>query len=255
MKIYILTDLEGVAGVVEWEHANSEGRYYERSKRLLTQEVNAAVEGALEAGATEIVVWDGHGPGGMEVELLHPEAKLLMGRGAPKGLGLDRSFDAMFVVGQHAMNLTPDANLCHSYNSRGVYRMLLNGQEIGELGMRIVLAGYFGVPVALVTGDDKTCAEALALVGDVETVAVKRSTGRQSALCLAPLKARELIKAGAIRALKRLSDFKPYLPPGPYEYVVERFDKTGREPDDRSWDQPVGRIEVSRSEDFLEVSR
>lgn len=255
MKIYILTDIEGVAGVVDWEHGSPAGRYYDRSKRLLTQEVNAAIEGALEAGATEVVVWDGHGPGGMDPELLHPAAKILFGRGFPKGLGLDASFDALFFVGQHAMNLTPDANLCHSYNSRGVHRMLLNGQEIGELGMRVILAGYFGVPVALVTGDDKTCAEARAMLEDVETVAVKQSTGRQSALCLSPAQAREAIKAGAKRALGRLADFKPYLPPGPYEFVVEHYDKTGRDPEDRSWDQPVGRIEVNRSEDFLEISR
>jgi len=255
VKIYILTDIEGASGVVRWEHGSPAGRYYERSKRLLTEEVNAAIAGALEAGADQIVVWDGHGPGGINPELLHPEAKLLFGKGVPRGLGLDDSFDAMFVVGQHAMNLTPNANLCHSYSSRGVHRMTLNGQEIGELGMRIILAGYFGVPVVLVTGDDKACAEAVALVGNVETVAVKASMGRESALCLHPTKARQAIKAGAIRALQRSYIFKPYLPPGPYEFVVEPYDLARCDPDDRSFDRPVGEATVVRSGDFLEISR
>ena len=104
MKVYIMTDIEGVAGVSEWAHGNPAGVYYERSKRLLTLEVNAAVEGALEAGATEILVWDGHGPGGLDPELLHPEAWLLQGKECPKGWGLDETFDAMFFVGQHAMS-------------------------------------------------------------------------------------------------------------------------------------------------------
>ena len=255
MKIYILTDIEGVSGVVEWEHGNPAGRYYERSKRLLTEEINAAICGALQAGADEVVVWDGHGPGGIDPELLHPAARLLLGRGVPKGLGLDDSFDAMFVVGQHAMNHTPSADLCHTYSSKGISRMLLNGQPIGELGMRINLAGYFGVPAALVTGDDKVGAEAKAMLPDVETVAVKISTGRESALCLHPTKAREAIRAGAVRAIQRLSTFKPYLLPGPYELVVEPYDLARCHPDDRSFERPLGQPTVERSDDFFNISR
>ena len=255
MKIFILTDIEGVAGVVQWEHGGPTGRYYERSKRLLTEEVNAAIQGALATGATEILVWDGHGPGGMDPELLHPEAKLLFGKGSPRTHGLDESFDALFVVGQHAMNLTPDANLCHSYSSRAIHRMLLNGQEIGELGMRIIQAGRLGVPVALVTGDDKVCAEAVALVGDVETVAVKVSTSRESAICLHPIKAREAIREGAIRAMRRLPNLKPYLPDGPFELVTERYRISPDNPDDRSWDRPIAERTVVTAEDFLEIGR
>ncbi|NLS75735.1 MAG: M55 family metallopeptidase [Chloroflexi bacterium] len=255
MKIYIMTDIEGVAGVSEWEHGSPAGVYYERSKRLLTLEVNAAVEGALEAGATEILVWDGHGPGGIDPELLHPEALLLAGKEDPKGWGLDETFDAMFFVGQHAMSLTPDADLCHSYNSRGVYRMTLNGQDIGELGMRTILAGYFDVPVVLVTGDDKVCAEAQVLVPNVEAVAVKKSTSRQSAIAMHPTKAREAIREGAKRALQRLSEIKPCFVPGPYEFVVEPYDMAHSLPDDRSYDRPKGAPTVQRAEDFWDVAR
>jgi D-amino peptidase len=207
----------------------------------------------MEAGADEILVLDGHGPGGIDPELLHEEALLLAGKERAKDLGMDSSFDALFFVGQHAMNLTPEADLCHTYSSRGTYRMLLNGEEIGELGMRVVLAGRYGFPLALVTGDDKACAEALALVGDVETAAVKRSTSRQSAISLHPVKARELIREKARRAIERLGDFEPYLPPGPYEYVREYYDKTDRSPEDRSWDQPIGEVRTMLVDDFLDI--
>jgi D-amino peptidase len=255
MKLYIHTDIEGAAGVTQWEHGNPAGRYYERSKRLLTLEINAAVEGALEAGATEIIVWDGHGPGGIDPELLHAEAKLLFGKGFPKGLGLDRSFDAMFIIAQHAMNRTPDANLCHSFSSIGTSRMTLNGKDIGEIGMRVLLAGYFGVPTIYATGDDKACAEASAIIPNIETVAVKVSTGRESAVCLSPIKSRALIRAGAIRAIQNMRAVKPYFFPGPYEFIVEPYDLARCHPDDRGFDRPTGKPTVQTSSDFLEISR
>jgi len=262
VKIYIHTDIEGVAGVVQWDHAHGHGGpadpagpYYERSKRLLTAEINAAIEAALEEGADEIVVSDDHGPGGIDPELLHPKARLLFGKPFPRGRGFDRSFDAMFFIGQHAMNLTPNANLCHTYSSKGIRRMLLNGQEIGEIGMRAALAGSFGVPVALFTGDDKACAEAKAILPAVELVAVKTSLGRTSALCLHPIEARKAIKAGVARALRRLGDYKPYLPPPPYEFIVEPYDLARCHPDDRSFDRPAGKPQVYHATDFLEISR
>jgi len=254
MKIYILTDLEGVAGVFKFEHCSPGQPFYLRSCRLLTQEVNAAVDGALSAGATGVIVWDGHGPGGIDPELLHPEAKLISGRGQIKHVGMDTTFDAMFVVGQHAMNRVPEANLCHSYDSRHISRMLLNGKEIGELGVRTIMAGFLGVPLTLVCGDDKVCVEARELVGDVETVAVKTGLSREDALSLSPAKAREAIRAGAIRALGRLQDFRPFTVPGPYELVTEYFETDPDHPDARGWDRPVGERKVKRADDFLELA-
>jgi D-amino peptidase len=255
MKLFIFTDIEGVAGVVQWEHCNPAGRYYERSKRLLTLEINAAIEGALEAGADEIVVWDAHGYVGIDPELLHPQARLLFGKGFPKDATLDRSFDAMFFIAQHAMTRTPDANLCHSFSSLGISRMTLNGKEVGEFGVWALRAGCLGVPAVLLTGDDKACAEARAAIPNIETAAVKVSTGRESALCLHPTKARELIRAAAIRALRRRGEIKPYMIPGPYELITERYDLSRCAPDDRNFDRPIGETKVVRGNDFLEISR
>jgi D-amino peptidase len=140
VKLYILTDIEGVAGVANFEdYSYSTGRFYPLSRHLLTMEVNAAVEGALAAGADDIVVLDGHGPGGINVEEIHPEAKLLHGTGYPPTLGLDQTYDAMFFVGQHAMSHAERAGMAHTYSSRTVEHMLLNGERIGEFGMRTLL--------------------------------------------------------------------------------------------------------------------
>jgi len=255
MKIYILTDLEGVAGVSKFEHCGRQGRFYDRSCKLLTEETNAAVEGALGAGADEVIVWDGHGPGGVRPELLHDEALFISGAAKMERIGMDESFDALFFVGQHAMNRTPNANLCHSYSSRSISRMILNGKEIGELGVRVIMAGFLGVPLALVTGDDKVCAEAEDLVGQVETVAVKESLSREDALSLSPAKAREKIRRGAIRALGRLDEFQPYTIPGPYVLETEYFEIDPDNPDDRDWDRPIEKTETERNEDFLELAR
>src|SRR5437764_14692129 len=154
MKLYILTHIEGVAGVANFEdYSYPTGRFYPQSRHLLTQEVNAAVGGAIAAGADDILVADGHGPGAINVEELHPEAKLLHGTNAPRSFGLDESFDAMFFVGQHAMANAERAGLAHSYSSRTIEGMRLNGELIGEFGRRTLLPGLLGVPVGRVTGD------------------------------------------------------------------------------------------------------
>jgi len=153
LRVYILTDLEGVAGVASFRNdTHGDARFYTKARALLTEEVNAAVRGCLSAGATEVVVWDGHGPGGVNPESLHEEAKLILGSDEPPNLALDRGFDALMFIGQHAMSLTPKGNLAHSYSSRVIREMRLNGQPIGEFGIRSYLAGYFGIPVVLLTG-------------------------------------------------------------------------------------------------------
>jgi D-amino peptidase len=257
MKLYILTDIEGVAGVTQWEHCTPTGRYYDRSRRLLTGEVNAAVEGALEAGVTEVVVWDGHGSGGVEIEYLHPEAKLLMGRGQMLGrtLGMDESYDAVFFIGQHAMNRVPHANLCHTYNSRLISNMWLNGLRVGEFGLRTIVAGCLGLPVMLLTGDDCACEEAKAMVPEMETVAVKKSYGREYAISLSPAKAQEAIREGARRAIERLDEIAPYIMEGPWELKTEVYDLAQCKEGDRSFDRPIGDVRVIRSDNFLDISR
>src|SRR5436305_685447 len=127
VQLYILTDIEGRAGVANFEdYSYATGRFHAVSRRLLTLEVNAAVEGALAAGATEILVLDGHGSGAINVDELHPDALLLHGTGYPRTLGLERGFDALFFVGQHAMSNAARAGLAHTYSSRTIEQARLN---------------------------------------------------------------------------------------------------------------------------------
>jgi len=227
MKVFIETDLEGVSGIVSTEdQCLPGGRYYEEAKRLLTAEVNAAVEGLLEAGAQEIVVGDGHGPGGLYFPDLHPEAKAIIGRPTPMDCGLDPSYDALVLIGCHAMAGTFRGVLDHTQSSKTIVNYWLNGQRIGEIGTSAALAGRFGVPAILVTGDDAATKEAQDLLGDVEVVAVKKGLSRTAALCLSPPKARQLIREAAARALRRLGDFKPFVISPPYELKIEFLNST-----------------------------
>jgi D-amino peptidase len=257
MKLYILTDIEGVAGVANFtDYSYGDGRFYPQSRHLLTLEVNAAVAGALEAGADEILVLDGHGCGAINVEELHPEALLLHGSGFPTACGLDETFDAMFFVGQHAMANAERAGLAHSYSSRTVEEMRLNGALIGEFGMRTILAGVLGVPVVLVTGDRATADEARAYVPNIEAVVVKESLNLTSAITLSPQKARRLIREGAERALQRRGEIQPYTVPGPYELSIryKAVEHAGRKAQTPGWEQ-VDPFTVRKSAaDFMDVA-
>ena len=137
MKAYVICDLEGVAGVVDHrQQCRVDGEYYRQARRLATLELNALVEGAIEAGATEIVAWDGHGnfPGGLDIELLHSECKLVMGAGDGGPAGLDASFNAVFLLGLHSMAGTSRAVLSHSFMP-DIVGCWINGLKVGEIGM------------------------------------------------------------------------------------------------------------------------
>jgi D-amino peptidase len=234
MRVLIMTDMEGVAGVLNAEdYLDATGRLYATGRALATQECNAAVEGALAAGATDVLVVDGHGAGAMEPELLHPAARLLAGRPKPRAFGCDPSFDAAFIVGQHAMSNADGGHLAHT-NSWSVDEWRFNGVPIGELGKEMLLFAADGVPTVLVTGDAACAAEARALVPAVETVAVKEGIRRgsaaglsaaanrgfnQAAVHLQPQRARELIRAAADRALRRRREMPCLTMPGPYEMI------------------------------------
>lgn len=255
IKVYILTDLEGVAGVHKFEHCSPEGDFYLRSQRLLTREVNAAVEGCFSRGVDEVVVWDGHGPGGINPEELHTEAKLLAGSMESHNCGMDESFDALLIIGQHAMNRVPQANLCHTYSSRSISEMRLNDEPIGELGMRTILAGFLNIPLVFVAGDDKACQEAEELVGEVKTVAVKEGLGRESCLALSPKKARAKINRGVSEALSHYQDFTPYREEPPFVLETDYFEYDPDHPDARGWNRPLAKTEVEKADDFLELAR
>lgn len=226
MKIFILTDLEGPAMIFAFDQTRlpEAADNMALSKRLLTLEVNACIDGILDSDPqAEVVVWDGHGSGGIDYELFHDQAQLVAGRGLRAPYGLDGSFDALFFVGQHAMAGTPDAPLAHTYSSRSVEYYKLNGTPIGEFGMRAAMAGtFFDVPTVFLSGDDKAVAEARALVSAIIGVATKIGLGREAAQSLAPSRSRELIRAGAVAACRLVQEGRiaPVRVPPPYRFEV-----------------------------------
>ena len=192
------------------------------NKKMLTREVNAAVEGAFEAGATEIVVNDDHHAGSnLFLEEMNPELQFILGKKTTLLEGIDDSFDAMFFIAQHAMINMHDGVLNHTFSAVGVNRIWINEQPMGEMGLRAAIGGYYGVPTILVTGDTAVAQEARDMFGDVETVAVKETISRYCAKSLHPAKARGLIKEGAKRAVGRISDFEPYTVKAPIRVKIE----------------------------------
>lgn len=213
MKVFISADMEGVAGVVHSEHTLRDGKEHERARRLITQEVNAAIEGALEAEAKQIIVNDSHGTmRNIIPEDLNESAELITGSPKPLSMmqGIDSTFNAVFFVGYHAMRGAYCGVLEHTYHGV-VSDLFFNEKRFGETGMNAAVAGYFKVPVALVTGDQVVTEEARLLLGKVETVTVKEGVSRNAAKSLSPLKARSLIKNGAKNALLKINSFKPFI--------------------------------------------
>lgn len=190
----------------------------------MTGEANAAVSGAFEAGASEVVVNDSHGTmRNLIPEELHEEAKLITGSTKPLSMmqGIDQGFDAAFLVGYHARRGTLHGILDHTYSGATVSSFVVNGQELGETGMNAAIAGIFNVPIVLVTGDSAVTSEAKALLGNVEAVTVKEAVSRWSAKCVHPNKARQMIRQGAISALKRRSEMRPFKLKPPFELRLE----------------------------------
>jgi D-amino peptidase len=223
MKIYISVDMEGVACVTHPDHTKLEGTEYEMARKWMTAEANAAIEGALEAGATEIIVADSHGHmRNMLPDELHEDALLV--RGAPRPLtmmeGLDETCDAAFFVGYHSMAGTAEGVLSHTYIGRSVYALRLNGITVGEPGFNAAIAGHFGVPLALVCGDDTVDAEVGALLPWTERVITKWAISSISARNLTPKASQKRIRQGAKRALGRLSEMKPWTLETPIRFEV-----------------------------------
>ncbi len=226
MKIFMMTDLEGVAGVVTFEeHVYTTGKYCENSKKLLTGEVNAAIDGLLDAGVDEIIVWDGHGDGGIVFEEIHPAAKLIHGKVAglrDKIQDVMKSCDAGVMIGQHAMAGIADGNLNHTQNSRDITEYRLNGKPIGEIAQFALQIGSLGLPLIYISGDTAACREAEELVSGVTTTTVKEGIGRNAAICLSAPVAREKIRTDIVTAIKQYNE-KPILPTvwdGPYTMIV-----------------------------------
>jgi len=206
VKVFISFDMEGVAGIVDWSQCRGPGQAYEEGRRLLLGEVNAAIDGALEAGATEIVCNDSHGTmNNLDPAELHGQASYVSGRHKPLYMmqGLDATADLVFMVGYHGSISGESAVLSHTYNPSVISHVELNGVRAGESGINALVALACQAPVGLITGDQQTIDEAGAFLPDAERVVVKESFSRFGAVNLHPEVARELIADGARRAVER----------------------------------------------------
>jgi len=220
MKIYILADFEGATAVVgQAGQTLTASKQYDFARRMVTAEINAAVEGALAGGATDIIVNDCHG-GGLNLiyDELHPEVRILLGSPRPRRmLGLDSSFGGVFMIAYHSMAGSDNGVLSHSYSSISIQNMWLNDVRIGEIGLDAALAGSLGVPVLLVTSDKAGVEEAGAIIGEnLRTVAVKEGLGRNAAISLHPTKAQALIREAAEDAVRHADEMKPLVFQPPY---------------------------------------
>ncbi|MDP2576249.1 MAG: M55 family metallopeptidase [Candidatus Palauibacterales bacterium] len=213
LKVYISADMEGVVGVVTDQQLGPSGFEYTRFREFMTQEVIAAIEGARDAGATEILVSDSHGNGqNLLIEKLPQDITLV--RAWPRPLmmmqGIDETFDAAIFIGYHASTDNPNGIRAHTMSSARLASVKLNGTPMPEAGINAAIAGHFGVPVVMISGDDAIVDEARKLLGDIEGAVVKWSIGFHSGRTIMPEAAYELIRAKAAAALRRLDDFSPY---------------------------------------------
>lgn len=230
MKIFISVDMEGISGLVRWLDVAPRGIDFDRNRRLMTLDANAAVEGAFEAGATEVVVEENHGVEDLCVLLMDeidPRCSVVRGAGRPGPTcmsALDESVGLVMLVGHHAGAATWPGIMAHTISSGSFQAVRLRGRNIGEPDIFTIRAGEVGVPVGLVTGDQMVVEEVRKRVPNVEAVQVKRALGRQSGEVIPPARARESIRSAAHRAVERAAagDFVPYVEePAPYEIEVD----------------------------------
>ncbi|MGN9809190.1 M55 family metallopeptidase [Micromonospora sp. BQ11] len=224
ITVLISADLEGISGIVHVTETNPGGYDYERSRMRMTAEVNAAVAGVLDAEPDAVVlVADAHGPyRNLLVEELDRRARLVRGKPRPLGMmaGLDAGADAVLFVGYHARAGSGPAVLAHTM-SDAVLEVRLNGRPVGEIGLNAALAGHFGVPVVLLSGDDVACAELLDLVPGTVTVEVKRALGQAAAEVLHPAEAQERLRQAASRAVRQRGQPQPLVLSEPVEVEVD----------------------------------
>lgn len=240
MKILISADMEGTAGVSSWVQVTpAEGRSarptssaeYERARLRMTREVNAAIEGAFDGGATDVIVTDAHGgKRNLVPDELDRRARFVTG--TDNELGMMQAIDeegirAVFFTGYHAKAGTPGGPLAHT-STGWVHDVLVDGISMGEYGMNAIIAGHFGVPVALVTGDDMAVAQTRQLLGEqVVGVVTKRGYSLSSAQHVSPERARNLIRQGASEALRKLDQLRPYVMPAGATVEID-FDHQSR---------------------------
>jgi len=214
LKVYISADMEGVGGVSTWDKQSSpKGADYEKFRRLMTLEVNAAIAGAYDAGATEVLVSDSHWDGqNIDPELLDRRARMVRAWPRPLGMmqGIDETYDAVVFVGYHASEGQANAILAHTESGNKIFEVKLNGVTVPEAGISAAIAGEFGVPVVFLSGDQTIGEEARRLLGPIETAAVKTAGGFYSGTMLHPEECQRLIREGVKRGVERRRQLKPY---------------------------------------------
>lgn len=207
MKIVIAADMEGITGVVNWAQVTPGQPDYARCRRLMTGDVNAAVKGAYKAGATEVIVTDGHG-GNCNLLLEELDGRARLNSGGPSPLSMVQGVDepdvkGVLFVGYHARAGASPAILDHTW-ALSVANLWLNGQLVGEIGLNGAVCGHFGAPVVMISGDQTAAAEAVELLGELEAAVVKQARGQQAADCLPPERAQQIIFRAAVQAVRRL---------------------------------------------------
>ncbi len=218
MKIYMSVDMEGATGITNSLFLGAKQSDYGRGRKLLTGDVNAAVLGAKDAGASEVLVNDAHGPmTNILIEELEEGARLISGSNKTllQMAGIDDSFDAALLVAYHAREGTTAGVLNHTIMGSVVTEIRRNGVVVGETGINAGIAGAFGVPVVLVTGDDKVAAEARNLIPEIETAVVKTGVDRHTADCLPPRETARIIREAAARAVERRREIPVHMVDGP----------------------------------------
>jgi D-amino peptidase len=218
--VFVITDAEGVAGVCRQEQTDPKDT---EMRQLLTGEINAAVTGLLDdpSKVDEVVVWDGHdGSQTLSALTIHPRAKLMIGD-LGVTMTLERGYLAVAFVGQHARANRKGGILAHSYSSLGIQTMLLNGKPVGEIETRAALAGAFDVPVIFLSGDQAAAEDLHAIVPGAEVAVVKEGFSNYACETLSAQAARDLIKDGATRALRKTGQIKPYKIDGPVTIQIE----------------------------------
>jgi D-amino peptidase len=218
MKVYISADMEGVAGVVCQEQLRPQGFEFQQFRSFMTAEVNAAIEGAREEGATELVVSDSHGTGlNLLMDELPQDIQLVRSWPRPLGMmeGIDESFCAAIFLGYHASAANTDGIVAHTISSTALSSVKINGTQMSEGGINALIAGHFGVPVVMMSGDDAAVKEVSEMLGPIEGAVVKWQSSHTSARTLMPEAARSLIKEKARRGLQRRKELQPFHIEGP----------------------------------------
>ena len=223
LKIYISVDMEGIAGVVTSEQLNPAGFEYQRFREFMTAEAVATVNAAKEAGATEILVSDSHGNGeNLLIEKFPQDVRIV--RAWPRKLGMmagmDSTFDAVIFIGYHASTNNPEGVRAHTFSSATLSRVAINGKVMTEGSWNAAIAGHFGVPVILISGDDAAVAEVRSQIGEIDGAVVKNNLGFHSANTLTPQAAQQLIANKVKAALGRLRDFKKFTVSYPVELDI-----------------------------------